>query len=94
MKEWTREELEAASAAMKAQGQMSYEEFCEELDAQHKKTAHEMVKAMGSFKDLNQVIRFLNRKGCKVMGVDNLVIKTLNHGAVNLIEKDGRFWAG
>ena len=31
-RDWTPEELAAASAAMKAEGHMSYEEFCEELD--------------------------------------------------------------
>lgn len=30
-RDWTPEELAAASAAMKAAGHMSYEEFCEEL---------------------------------------------------------------
>lgn len=33
-RDWTPEELQAASAAMKAAGHMSYEEFCEELDRQ------------------------------------------------------------
>ena len=31
-RDWTPEELDAASAAMKAEGHMSYEEFCEELE--------------------------------------------------------------
>lgn len=31
-RDWTPEELAAASVAMKAAGHMSYEEFCEELD--------------------------------------------------------------
>lgn len=31
-KDWTPEELAAASKAMKAAGNMSYEEFCEELN--------------------------------------------------------------
>lgn len=31
-KDWTPDELAAASAAMKAEGHMSYEEFCAELD--------------------------------------------------------------
>ena len=31
-RDWTPEELAATSAAMKAAGHMSYEEFCEELD--------------------------------------------------------------
>lgn len=31
-RDWTPEELAAASAAMKAEGHMSYEEFCEELE--------------------------------------------------------------
>ena len=31
-KDWTPEELAAASEAMKAAGNMSYEEFCEELN--------------------------------------------------------------
>lgn len=31
-KDWTPEDLHAASAAMKAEGHMSYEESCEELD--------------------------------------------------------------
>lgn len=30
-RDWTPEELAAASTAMKAEGHMSYEEFCEEL---------------------------------------------------------------
>ena len=30
--DWTPEELAAASAAMKAEGHMSYEECCEELE--------------------------------------------------------------
>ena len=33
-KDWTDKELQAASAAMKAAGHMSYEEFCEELERQ------------------------------------------------------------
>ena len=35
-RDWTPEELQAASAAMKAAGYMSYEEFCEELKRQQK----------------------------------------------------------
>lgn len=31
-RDWTPKELAAASAAMKAEGHMSYEEFCEELE--------------------------------------------------------------
>lgn len=31
-RDWTPEELAAASTAMKAEGYMSYEEFCEELE--------------------------------------------------------------
>ena len=31
-RDWTPEELAAASAVMKAEGHMSYEEFCEELE--------------------------------------------------------------
>lgn len=31
-RDWTPDELAAASSAMKAAGHMSYEEFCEELD--------------------------------------------------------------
>ena len=31
-RDWTPDELAAASAAMKAEGHMSYEEFCEELE--------------------------------------------------------------
>lgn len=31
-RDWTPDELTAASSAMKAAGHMSYEEFCEELD--------------------------------------------------------------
>lgn len=30
-KDWTQEELQAASAAMKAAGHLSYEEFCAKL---------------------------------------------------------------
>lgn len=33
-KDWTPEELQAASEAMKASGNMGYEEFCEELEKQ------------------------------------------------------------
>lgn len=33
-KDWTPDELAAASAAMKAAGHMGYEEFCMELDRQ------------------------------------------------------------
>ncbi|MCD8395902.1 MAG: hypothetical protein LUD12_01710 [Lachnospiraceae bacterium] len=33
-RDWTQEELQAASVAMKAAGHMSYEEFCEELHRQ------------------------------------------------------------
>ena len=29
---WTPAEIQAASAAMKAEGHMSYEEFCEEIE--------------------------------------------------------------
>ena len=32
---WNEQELRAASAAMKAAGHMSYEEFCEELERQN-----------------------------------------------------------
>lgn len=35
-RDWTPEEIQAASAAMKAAGHMSYEEVCEELDAKEK----------------------------------------------------------
>lgn len=35
-RDWTPEELQAASAAMKAADQMSYEEFAAELDAKEK----------------------------------------------------------
>ena len=38
-KDWTAEELQAASRAMKAAGHMSYEEFCEEMDRQTEQTA-------------------------------------------------------
>ena len=31
-KDWTQDELQAASQIMKASGHMSYEEFCEALD--------------------------------------------------------------
>lgn len=31
-RDWTPKELAAVSAAMKAEGRMSYEEFCEELE--------------------------------------------------------------
>jgi len=31
-KDWTPEEIQIASEAMKAAGNMGYEEFCEELD--------------------------------------------------------------
>lgn len=31
-KDWTQDELQAASQIMKASGNMSYEEFCEALD--------------------------------------------------------------
>ena len=31
-KDWTQDELQAASKIMKASGNMSYEEFCEALD--------------------------------------------------------------
>ena len=31
-KDWTQDELQAASKKMKASGNMSYEEFCEALD--------------------------------------------------------------
>lgn len=32
-KDWTPEEIQAASKAMKEAGQPSYEEFCEQLDS-------------------------------------------------------------
>ena len=32
-RDWTKEEIQAASKAMKAAGHMSYEEVCAELDA-------------------------------------------------------------
>lgn len=35
-RDWTQEELQAASKAMKASGHMSYEEVCAKLDAQEK----------------------------------------------------------
>lgn len=35
-KDWTAEELQVASSAMKAAGHMSYEEFCKELERQDK----------------------------------------------------------
>ncbi|MCC8101813.1 MAG: hypothetical protein LIP11_05985 [Clostridiales bacterium] len=38
-RDWTDKELQAASAAMKAAGHMSYEEFCEEMDRQTEQTA-------------------------------------------------------
>ncbi|MCD8073644.1 MAG: hypothetical protein LUF27_01170 [Lachnospiraceae bacterium] len=37
-RDWTQEELQTASAAMKAAGHMSYEEFCEELHRQEEQT--------------------------------------------------------
>lgn len=33
-KDWTKEELEAASKQMKKQGELSYEEFLEEINEQ------------------------------------------------------------
>lgn len=35
-RDWTKEEIQAASEAMQAMGHMSYEAFCKELDASHK----------------------------------------------------------
>ena len=35
-RDWTKEEIQAASDAMQAMGHMSYETFCKELDASHK----------------------------------------------------------
>lgn len=35
---WTKEELEAASKEMKAEGHLSYEEFCETVKVQSKTT--------------------------------------------------------
>ena len=35
-RDWTPEEIQAASEAMKAAGEMSYEEVCAELEAQEK----------------------------------------------------------
>jgi len=37
-RDWTQEELQTASAAMKAAGHMNYEEFCEELRRQEEQT--------------------------------------------------------
>lgn len=39
-KDWTPEELQAASQAMKEAGHLSYEEFCEELDRAEEETDH------------------------------------------------------
>lgn len=35
-RDWTPDELQAASAAMRAAGHMGYEEFCEELERQER----------------------------------------------------------
>lgn len=44
-KDWTAEELQAASSAMKAAGHMSYEEFCEELKRQEEQAVgYEILK--------------------------------------------------
>ena len=40
-KDWTPDELRAASQAMKKSGHMSFEEFCEELDRMEKAPAAE-----------------------------------------------------
>ena len=46
-RDWTPEELQAASAAMKAAGHMSYEEFCADVDATKaaKKAVDDFAKA-------------------------------------------------
>lgn len=54
--------------------------------------ASEMVKNMGSFSSMNQVVRYLTNMGCTVVYFDGFMIETLN-GSVELIEKNGRIWA-
>ena len=43
-KDWTPEELQAASAAMKEAGEMGYEEFCAEIEEQE---AKQKIEAFG-----------------------------------------------
>lgn len=40
-KDWTPEELQAASKAMKEAGHLSYEEFCEELERSEQRETEE-----------------------------------------------------
>jgi hypothetical protein len=47
-RDWTPEELQAVSAAMKAAGEMSYEEFCAELERQVKEAEQKPPAAPGN----------------------------------------------
>jgi hypothetical protein len=47
-RDWTPEELQAVSAAMKASGEMSYEEFCIELERQTKEAERKQPTAPGN----------------------------------------------
>jgi hypothetical protein len=47
-KDWTPQELQAVSTAMKAAGEMSYEEFCIELERQTEETEQNRSTAPGN----------------------------------------------
>lgn len=50
-RDWTQDELTTASTAMKAAGQMSYEEFCTELEKQMAESHVNSLSSIGKESD-------------------------------------------
>lgn len=50
-----------------------------------------MAKRIGSFNSVNQVVRFLMNNNQIVIGINGMIISTLN-GDIELVEKANRIW--
>ena len=72
-RDWTPDELQAASAAMKAAGHMRYEEFCEELKKQEggiklmKRLYPEIGRTYTNHNGNDYICRAIPEYGCAVM---------------------------
>lgn len=69
-RDWTQEEIQAASAAMKESGEMSYEEFTGEVEATT--AAKEKIDAFAVFQAKGDGLHFCPRCG-------NMTVKTQLH---------------
>lgn len=50
-----------------------------------------MAKRIGSFNNVNQVVRFLMNNGQVVVGINGMIISTLD-GEIEIVEKANRIW--